>query len=101
MTKPLEAAAIAMCDSWGYCWEGDPEDDQVIAEDSRYPDCRPDKKSFREASQRAALAYLRALAKQGPSNAVLDAGLECDDWSPSQIWPAMLSAHIKEMEEGE
>jgi hypothetical protein len=116
MSKALEAAAIAMCDSWGYCWEGDPEDDQVIAEDSRYPDCRPDKKSFREASQRAVLAYLRALAEEGPSEAMLDAGEEAygdvydaeyfADGTTSDnkglarraAMKAMLAAHIKELE---
>ena len=47
------------------------------------------------------LAYLRALVEQGPSNAVLDAGLECHGWTPINHWQAMLAAHIEEMEDSQ
>lgn len=52
----VEAAAKAMCKSWGYIWDGDPAvDDQVAA---RTPDeaviyCRPCLDDFRAAARAA------------------------------------------------
>jgi hypothetical protein len=85
MTKPLEAAAKAEALFDGRTWLSMP---------------KADRERYVSRAKMAQNAYLRALAEKGPSNAVLDAGLECQDWSPSQIWPAMIAAHIKELEDG-
>jgi hypothetical protein len=87
MSNPLEAAASEFCDMPKAIETG--------------ISCEAICVACKRRARVAILAYLRALAEQGPSNAVLDAGLECHDWTPSQIWPAMLAAHIKEVETGE
>jgi hypothetical protein len=75
MNKPLEAARKAVFDEIGSFWPAD------------------------RVARATVLAYLRALVERGPSIAVLDAGLDCHDWTPSEIWPAMLAAHIKTLED--
>lgn len=67
MTKEQirEAVARAICDTWGYCWDGDPDsDDEVPPDDaeSAYDD-RPTKEMFLKAAQNAIDAHLAALGE--------------------------------------
>ena len=57
--------ARAICDTWGYVWDGDPEDAQTAPETYDPYDERPDKVLYRKAAD-AALAALRTwLAENG------------------------------------
>jgi hypothetical protein len=54
----VEPVARAICKTWGYEWDGDPDtDEQVAPEEDRY-DMRPPKQLFREAA-RAAINALK------------------------------------------
>jgi hypothetical protein len=54
----VEKVARAICDVWGYIWDGDPdEDEQVAPEVATAYDTRPDKRLYREAAR----AVLRAI----------------------------------------
>lgn len=57
----VEAMARALCDSWGYSWEHDPEDDQTCAPDGQEVEyCpRPSQAQFKDAVS-AALTALEA-----------------------------------------
>jgi hypothetical protein len=58
--KLIEAMARAICDEWGYLWDGDPdENSQVSPEDNKDYDERPSKLLFRTAA-RAALKALKS-----------------------------------------
>jgi hypothetical protein len=58
--KLIEAMARAICDEWGYLWDGDPdEDSQVSPETNKGYDERPSKLLFRTAAT-AALAAIEA-----------------------------------------
>jgi hypothetical protein len=59
--KLIEAMARAICDEWGYLWDGDPdEDSQVSPENNKGYDERPSKLLFRTAAT-AALAAIEAM----------------------------------------
>jgi hypothetical protein len=59
--KLIEAMARAICDEWGYLWDGDPdEDSQVSPENNEDYDERPSKLLFRTAAT-AALAAIEAM----------------------------------------
>ena len=51
----VEAAAEAVCDAWGYEWNGEPGDDQTPCDDNHNEDERPSRRLYRDAA-RAALA---------------------------------------------
>ena len=55
----IETMARAICDQWGYVWDGDPEDDQTAPETNVGYDERPSKQLYRQAAT-AALAALEA-----------------------------------------
>jgi hypothetical protein len=57
-----EAVARAICDAWGYDWDGDSEDEQTAPEIASDGDTRPDKALYREAARKAIAAYLGVLA---------------------------------------
>lgn len=59
---PIEAAARAMCVSWGYSADHDPNDDQTVAPDGEEATyCpRPSMQQFRDAARAAVLAFLEA-----------------------------------------
>jgi hypothetical protein len=52
----IEKMARAMCDTWGYLWDGEPNDEQTAPETC--VDIVPGKSLYREAA-RAALAAIR------------------------------------------
>lgn len=52
----IERMARAICDTWGYIWDGEPEDEQTAPETC--VDVVPGKSLYREAA-RAALAAIR------------------------------------------
>jgi hypothetical protein len=60
MTTPsdatVERVARAICDAWGYDWDGDPEDSQTAPEIAPPYDDRPDKRLYREAARQAIAA---------------------------------------------
>lgn len=58
----IEAAARAMCVSWGYSADHDPNDDQTVAPDGEEATyCpRPSMQQFRDAARAAVLAFLEA-----------------------------------------
>jgi len=55
--KLIEAMARAMCETWGYVWDGDPDDEQTAPETCC--DITPGKILYREAAT-AALAAIEA-----------------------------------------
>lgn len=55
----IEAMARAICDQWGYVWDGDPEDDQTAPDTNVDYDDRPSKELYRQAAT-AALAAIEA-----------------------------------------
>lgn len=59
--KLIEKVARSMCDEWGFLWDGDPDDYQVIAEESEPYDDRPNKQTFRKASSRIVDAIFEEL----------------------------------------
>ena len=69
----VEAAARALCEAWGYCWDGDPDDYQTAPEGSSEYDYdeRPSKKLYREAARMAldAIAPLIAAQERERANA--------------------------------
>lgn len=52
----VEAVARAMCDTWGYLWDGDPDDAQTAPETCI--DVTPGKGLYREAARAAIAAVL-------------------------------------------
>jgi hypothetical protein len=93
----IEKMARAMCDTWGYLWDGEPNDEQTAPETC--VDIVPGKSLYREAA-RAALAAIRE-ALQEPTDAMIDAGDAAlfnagDGDLPASyigpVWKAMLSA---------
>ena len=61
---PLEAAARAFCDEWGYSWEpsADDFDDNGLAPDGEeVTHCRPSQRDCISASRAAILAFIGAL----------------------------------------
>lgn len=77
---PIEAAAKAVCDF------------------QEYPCLKNCCGVCKEKARADVLAYLKALVEQGPSQVMIDAGLEAEPWTPEEIWPSMLRAHIAELE---
>lgn len=61
----VEVAARAICDAWGYCWDGDPDDGQTAPEGGCWYDYdeRPSKALYREAARRAIATVARSLAQ--------------------------------------
>jgi len=60
--------------------------------------CSPECDSCKKDAADIVLAYLRALAEEGPSEAMLDAA--APKIYDIDVWPAMLRAHIAELEAG-
>jgi hypothetical protein len=80
----IEAMARAICDEWGYLWDGDPdEDSQVSPENNKGYDERPSKLLFRTAAT-AALAAIEAMgAVAVPVEATAD--MYADIWLAAQL----------------
>jgi len=108
--KLIEAMARAICDEWGYLWDGDPdEDSQVSPENSKGYDERPSKLLFRTAATKALAAIERFGAVVVPvkatermdelccdamaSGIIVGSGyMEFGATSAQEAWSAMLSA---------
>jgi hypothetical protein len=52
----VEAVARAICDTWGYVWDGDPDDEQTAPETCI--DVTPGKRLYRKAARAALTAVL-------------------------------------------
>lgn len=90
----IEAMARAICDEWGYLWDGDPdEDSQVSPEDNRDYDERPSKLLFRSAAT-AALAAIEAQAvvmpKEMPDETIRAIVVGAIYQSPHGLYAAMV-----------
>ena len=58
---PLEAAARAICDEWGYLWDAPPDDEQSTGT-GKLGDERPTKRLYRKAARAAAIAMVGELS---------------------------------------
>ena len=83
----VEAVARAMCDTWGYVWDGDPDDEQTAPETCI--DVTPGKVLYREAARaalEAVLPMIRAAALEG-------AAMVADRFDKHHITSALTLAH--------
>lgn len=69
--KLIEKVAKSICTDWGYLWEGDNDDMQVIAENEEPYDERPSKRLFKLAAEGVINTIFDALKE--PNEEMIDA----------------------------
>ena len=87
----VERVARAICDVWGYEWDGDPDDEQTPPDVTSDYDERPSKELLRMAATSAISTIAEALRE--PTEKMVEAGRwPAEDDGPAACWAAMLSA---------
>lgn len=87
----IEKVAKSICTDWGYLWEGDKDDMQVIAENEEPYDERPSKRLFKLAAEGVVNAIFDAL-KEPTIKMKKAAWNDAVTYNNPDIWKAMLAA---------
>jgi hypothetical protein len=86
----VEAVARAMCDTWGYVWDGDPDDEQTAPETC--VDVTPGKRLYREAARAALTAVMPRIRAAALEEAAKVADEEANAWREARDVAAAIRA---------